>query len=308
MIDVRHNRCEECPIRASFGFFGKEIKKCYKHKLDGMINLTYDKCEECINIANYGPLFSKKKHCHKHKLSNEFKNTWPICNKEECSEKALYTDDGTNYPVRCETHKKDTDINIVEKECNKCGLTFFLNEKTGLCNDCNDFEIKKVHKAKETATIEFLKTSGVKFMSEDKIPEGGCSKYHPDAVIDYLYFILIIEIDEHQHSSYSYECEMTRMIQLQQDYGGIPIIFVRFNPDNYSIVENGIKKTIKPSSKRLNALFDLTRSFNILAQEYEKGIPLPSLSTCYLFYDNYDGNPVLKKIDIFNEVSKLNNK
>ena len=139
-------------------------------------------------------------------------------------------------------------------------------------------------------------------MSEDKTPTDGCSRYRPDAVIDYNSFLVIVEIDEYQHNSYTQQCELTRMMQLHQDYGGIPVIFVRFNPDNYKIRnEQGNKVIIKPSKKRLFDLLDLLKRLKNLS---EKETIFSPLSVCYLFYDNYE-TPEIKEINILDEVSSF---
>jgi len=114
-------------------------------------------------------------------------------------------------------------MNIIETPCNLCNLDFFINSRLGLCNDCQDFTIKKVHKEKEKKIENMLIYNKINCMSKDSIPEGSCSKYRPDFVIDYDTFIVIVEVDEHQHKSYACECEISRMRQLHQDFGGIPI-------------------------------------------------------------------------------------
>ena len=58
---------------------------------------------------------------------------------------------------------------------------------------------------------------------------GGCSKRRPDWFIDMGTHIVVIECDENQHFNYS--CENKRMMELFQDFGNRPIIFIRFNPD-----------------------------------------------------------------------------
>ena len=72
----------------------------------------------------------------------------------------------------------------------------------------------------------------------DKIINGGCSKRRPDLLLDLGYQILIIEIDENQHIDYDRSCENKRIMELSQDMGHRPIIFIRFNPDEYE--KNGI--------------------------------------------------------------------
>ena len=45
--------------------------------------------------------------------------------------------------------------------------------------------------------------------------------------------MIIIEVDENQHSDYDCSCENKRIMELSQDVGHRPIVFIRFNPDNY---------------------------------------------------------------------------
>jgi hypothetical protein len=310
MSDVTHKKCNKCTKRANYNFTGLPPITCLNHKEEGMVCVTEKKCETClINKASFGPLFKTKKHCYEHKLTNEYRKNNPICSEDDCLEKAFYTNDKSNYPIRCENHKLVDGFNIIEKNCKNCNLLYFLNEETGLCDICNEFVINKIQKVKETQVLNFLKTNGIIFISEDKIPEGACSKYRPDAVIDYKYFIVIIEIDEHQHKYYLKNCETTRMIQLHQDYGGIPVLFIRYNPDIYYIKnENGKKEKIKPSNKRLNILLNFLKTLDNLKNEYEKNVgnKLSSLSVCYLFYNNFDGKIKIEDIDIFEQVKILN--
>jgi hypothetical protein len=72
----------------------------------------------------------------------------------------------------------------------------------------------------------------------DKKIEGGCSKRRPDIMIDIGFQIIIVEIDENQDNNYDCSCEYKRIMELSQDVGFHPIVFIRFNPDGYKI--NGI--------------------------------------------------------------------
>ena len=45
--------------------------------------------------------------------------------------------------------------------------------------------------------------------------------------------VVIVEIDENQHMDYECSCENKRLMQLSQDIGHRPLVFVRFNPDDY---------------------------------------------------------------------------
>jgi len=59
------------------------------------------------------------------------------------------------------------------------------------------------------------------------------SKRRPDLLLDLLYQIVIIEVDENQHIDYDCSCQNKRIMELSQDLGHRPIIFIRFNPDDY---------------------------------------------------------------------------
>jgi hypothetical protein len=75
---------------------------------------------------------------------------------------------------------------------------------------------------KETITMVF-----------DRKIENGCSRRRPDVCIDFGSHCLMIEIDENRHVSYT--CEEKRMVELYEDIGFRKIVFIRFNPDGYTI-------------------------------------------------------------------------
>jgi hypothetical protein len=52
-------------------------------------------------------------------------------------------------------------------------------------------------------------------------------------MVDLGSHLLIIEVDENKHSSYDCSCENKRLMLLSQDVGHRPIVFLRFNPDDY---------------------------------------------------------------------------
>ena len=89
---------------------------------------------------------------------------------------------------------------------------------------------------KELAVVEFVKDhySQIDIIT-DKIIQGGCSRRRPDIFIDLGYQILIVEVDENQHTDYDCSCENKRIMELSQDVGYRPIVFIRFNPDDYEL-------------------------------------------------------------------------
>jgi hypothetical protein len=249
-----------------------------------MINIINKKCQYngCTKISSYGKLFQSKTHCAKHKTNNEFLKPYPKCEVDKCKIRPFYSD--TNYPKRCEEHQKQGDSNIVEIKCNSCGLLNFINNSLGLCNDCFDYKEKKVHKIKEKEVIDFISQNGFEFVSTDKTVDFGCSNRRPDGILDFKYFSLCLEIDENQHKSYACECEQGRMIQIHQDFGGTPVLFIRYNPDEY---KDHLGGKHKPNNKRLKILLDTINGLkNRIESEKEWKEPL---SVIYLFYDGFSG-------------------
>ena len=55
---------------------------------------------------------------------------------------------------------------------------------------------------------------------------------------DLGYQVIIVEIDENQHTNYDCSCENKRIMQLSQDVGHRPIVFIRFNADDYINANN----------------------------------------------------------------------
>ena len=246
-VDVVHKRCmyDGCKSRPSYGKLGdagKNATYCNAHKPVDYVNVVSKRCiyNNCETRPNYGLLFGNKIHCSRHKKLNEYKFNNPTCETLDCKERPFYTDNvKINYPKRCDIHKLCNDINIVEKKCVNCGLMFYLN-KISLCNDCNEYINSNVNVRKEIIIKEHLQDKFILYDIHDKIPSNSCYKYRPDFVWDFVSHICILEVDENQHNTYQCECEQSRMINITQDFGGIPVVWIRFNPDRY-IGDNGKK-------------------------------------------------------------------
>jgi hypothetical protein len=97
-----------------------------------------------------------------------------------------------------------------------------------------DKPVCRNYKTKEYAVVEYVKNKFTHLnWIADKIISGGCSKRRPDLLLDLGDKSIIIEIDENQHIDYDCSCENKRIMELSQDLGHRPIIFIRFNPDDY---------------------------------------------------------------------------
>jgi hypothetical protein len=96
------------------------------------------------------------------------------------------------------------------------------------------------YKTKEKDVVDrILKTFTNFTWVHDKKIKDGCSLRRPDLLLDMGSHIIIVEIDENKHTNYGSSCETKRLMQISQDLYHRPIIFIRFNPDDY-INEDGI--------------------------------------------------------------------
>ena len=67
--------------------------------------------------------------------------------------------------------------------------------------------------------------------------------------LDLGHQIIIIEIDENKHINYNYICENKRLMEISQDVGHRPIVFIRFNPDNYLDNDGNVVKSCWTTNK-----------------------------------------------------------
>ncbi len=124
--------------------------------------------------------------------------------------------------------------------------TFAKNKYEGYCLFCfvNTFPDKPItrnYKTKEKAVSEKILESFPNFTWVlDKKIEDGCSRRRPDFLLDMGSHIIIVEVDENQHRDYGSNCETKRLMQISLDLHERPIVFIRFNPDDY-INSDGIK-------------------------------------------------------------------
>jgi hypothetical protein len=246
MVDVKHKFCifKDCRKRPNFNL-ENEIKGmyCLEHKLDGMIDVLHKVCispnckkRPTFNLINE----TKALYCSEHKQNEMIDILNKFCLFPNCRTIPIYNYYGETKRLYCFDHKLDGMVNVKHKFC-KTHLCFTIvqDKYDGYCLRCyvNVYPNKPVsrnYKTKEYAVVEYVKNKFPAFTwNEDKTIQDGCSKKRPDLLLDLGYQILIIEIDENQHSGYDNICENKRMMELSKDLGHRPIIFIRFNPDDY---------------------------------------------------------------------------
>lgn len=99
---------------------------------------------------------------------------------------------------------------------------------------CPDIDVSRNFKTKENCVVDSVKNKfpGFSWVCDKRVVDG-CSKRRPDLLLDMGTHIIIIEVDENKHDTYDCSCENKRLMEISQDVGHRPIVFIRFNPDNY---------------------------------------------------------------------------
>ena len=155
--------------------------------------------------------------------------------KERCTEC-----DGSEYCI----HDKR------KERCKECGgsslcktplcETFANSKYKGHCLTCfihlfPDEPNVRNYKTKEKDVVDRITQTFTTFTwIADKKVQDGCSRRRPDLLLDMESHIIIVEIDENKHTDYDCSCENKRLMELSQDLQHRPIVFIRFNPDDYT--------------------------------------------------------------------------
>ena len=280
MINIKSNKCihEGCYIQPAYNF--KEKTKglyCSSHKLEGMVNVVSN---TCIHYGcNIQPSFNKEGsikalYCSTHKLEGMVNIKDKKCIHEGCNIQSSFNNGCETKALYCSAHKLEGMIDVVSPKC-KSNLCYIRPQKKydGYCLYCYmnlfpDKPVSRNYKTKEYAVVEFVKTTfpDLSWIADKRILDG-CSRRRPDLFLDLGYQIIIVEVDENQHTEYDCSCENKRIMELSHAVGHKSIIFIRFNPDDYEENEIVIKscwgvnkkgicviKNSKEWDKRLNTL------------------------------------------------------
>lgn len=145
------------------------------------------------------------------------------------------------------------------------------------------------YKTKEKDVVDRITQTFTDFTwVADKRVQDGCSRRRPDLLLDMGSHIIIVEIDENKHTNYDCSCENKRLMELSQDLQHRPIVFVRFNPDDY-INQEGL--SIK-SCWKLNKL-GIMQIMKTKEKEWEERIDILKQQIQY-----WIDNPTQKTIEI----------
>ena len=248
MVCKSYRSCKfgTCKTTPCFNYLGLKPDYCAIHREPGMMNVCQKLCihESCTKPPNFNFSGLKPLVCSLHKevgMISMINNK--RCNNNLCNKIPVYNVFGETRGIVCGDHKEDGMINVVGTTCSNefCNTRVTRKKYEGLCLRCfiymfPDKPVAKNYRTKEYSVVEYIKSKyqDLTWVTDKKV-EGGCSLRRPDLLLDLGYQILIIEIDENQHLGYDTSCEHRRIMEISRDSSHRPIVFIRFNPDNYNI-------------------------------------------------------------------------
>ena len=254
MIDIKNRLCfyEDCIKRPTFNIIG-EAKPlyCLEHKLNDMIDIAnrlciYKGCGKQPAFNYEGEITAL--YCTTHKKIDMMNVRSKTCSYENCKTLPCYNYDNETKAVYCFKHKLEgmTDIKNKKLCIHDWCSTRVTDKYEGYCLRCYiytfpDKPVARNYKTKERAVVDFVceRFPEHTWVTDKKVNDG-CSMRRPDILVDLGYQVLIIEIDENAHQDYDCSCENKRIMELSQDVGHRPIIFIRFNPDSYRMGDKKI--------------------------------------------------------------------
>ncbi len=293
---------------------------CFDHKNDNMLKLNATFCSyidingiQCDTDPKYNYEGEKRGlYCKTHSLDNMVDVENSFCryiddNNIQCKHYPSFNYEDKKIRLYCGKHFLVNMVNLLYKPCKThlCGNTVKkANSKySDYCSRCfyflyPDSPLVKNYKTKEYAVCEFIKENFQNIdLTFDKIIENGCSKRRPDILIDMGSHCIIVEVDENQHQTYDITCENKRLMEISQDLQHRPIVFIRFNPDNYITKDN--KRIQSCWSVMKSGLVQITkkkedewkRRLNILKEKinfYIENTIDKTIEIIQLFYDEID--------------------
>jgi hypothetical protein len=246
----RKSRCKECD-GSEFCEHGKRKSRC--KECDGSEFCEHGKfksiCKECggSTLCEHGKRKSICKECGGSQICEheKFKSYCKECGGSQICEHGKFKSrcKACGGSEICEHGKRKSRC----KECGGSALcktahceTRGIPKYNGYCLPCciqvhPEIEVSRNYKTKEKDVVDRITQTFTNFTwIADKKVQSGCSRRRPDLLLDMGSHIIIVEIDENKHTDYDCSCEHKRLMELSQDLHHRPIVFIRFNPDDYT--------------------------------------------------------------------------
>eukprot|EP00891_Asterochloris_glomerata_P008022 jgi/Astpho2/8022/Aster-02975 len=285
MQDVRSRKCEACKKKhAIFGLPGGKATRCAGCKTIGMQDVKNSKCEACKKKhAVFGLPGRKATRCTGCKIVGMQNKKSKMC--EGCKQKCPKFGLPGGTATRCADCRSEDMRDLYSRRCMTEGCDVRVRDAQ-YCANC-DTSRKRRTRVKENRLANFLRENiSVPWTAWNKqLPgsrECGGSK-RPDFVWLLPYLAIVTECDENQHEDRCLPGERQRMFDIFNTYGGIHIIYLRFNPDAFKV--DGVTRRVSMERRYAELKKVLDRE---LARTLEEVDALPIFRVTYLFHDVTD--------------------
>ena len=102
-----------------------------------------------------------------------------------------------------------------------------------------------------------------------------CGKYRVDFEFQHDIGVVLLEYDEQMHADRVLRCELVRQAEVALGYGGLPVHWIRFNPDAFKV--DGVTRVTKRSEREKELLNQLQQALS--HADYQHPITITYL--CY---------------------------
>ena len=234
-----HRQCKTC--------INKKQKERYENNKEEILKRrAINRKENIIQNREYNNKYyynNKEKRLEEQKIYYEnnkekrieYINGWVENNKEKVKEyKNKYQKKYYSQLPKCIKCKFNTANPKFDEHCYHCFCYYHPNDER-----IKRKYLFKQHYIQENIINEFQEY----LTSYDVKIQYGCSKRRPDWLFDMGIYSIVLECDEKQHSRNTKLCEEKREMEIFQDLGNRPIIFIRFNPDSYRNIKNNLIKS-----------------------------------------------------------------
>ena len=304
MVDVIHKLCEQenCKKHPAFNYPNEKVGiYCKEHATTDMVDVIHKLCEQ-ENCKKH-PAFNYPNEkiaifCKEHATIDMVDVIHKRCEQENCKKHQAFNYPNEKIAIFCKEHAIPSMVDVIHKHCIECNDTRVNDKYKDHCLRCfiykfPDEKISRNYKVKEIHMTDFIKEN---FKDEIIIFDktvGGCSKRRPDFYIDKFTHVLIGECDENKHETEEYtSCDNKRTMELFQDFGNRPIVFIRFNPDAYTKGNKTVLSSFKnhkttgvPIIRDLKEWGDRLVLLKETTTYWLNNIPEKEITYEYLFFD-----------------------
>lgn len=276
----------------------KHGKIYYGVKLLYYCNKQKNQClfEFCNKKATYGNNSTKiATLCNIHK-TKEMVSLYNYCKclYKDCDKYARFNKTGKGIPFWCKKHAEEHEENIrasndkcINDDCKTRGKYIY----DGYCSKCF-YNGKNIQGLKERYMFDKLMQldNSYDYIFNTCITDD-CS-LKPDILINFSEYVIIIEIDENEHTHWYYgnKQQEEERIETMQKSIGKDMFVIRINPDKYKINDNEFKGILLKDAiideyelnKRVQILLDTINEFKYDENDFTKS----SIKYKYLFYSD----------------------